>query len=189
MKDSIARRTSTGTIQAADGISNSDVATISQVYRRDNTLREEINSKYFKVLNVWGKVSFSTASNVSYWTVMSFLIDSAVTITEDGTIELNKLARYVYGRSASFISGILSLYNNGAGIALHISNFIVSSGGTDYTIYLTSYEPGSIASNPFTFRYSLKALADSNLGTSTGYLKCTANGGVNLGVLTELAEI
>lgn len=110
VKNSIARRTSTGTIQAADGISDKDVATMKQLRDTSNlqdtnihNLRNELRNNEFGCLTTWGKVNISSEPNTYYWANMSFLIDDYVEIGESGYISLDTLRNYIYHHHAAFI--------------------------------------------------------------------------------------
>ena len=183
MKNSIARRTSIGTIQAADGISDKDVATMKQL--RDTSakiqnLRKELRNNKFRSLTTWGKVRDSSEPNTYYWANMSFLIDDYVELGEESTqISLDTLRMYVYQNHAVFIQGNLSLYGNGSAVLYPISGFIASSND----IAIIRYNPGTSYGNPFVYKEKLQAISDDDLGTNSGFLKALLGGGVRLNLL------
>lgn len=182
VKNSIARRTSTGTIQAADGISDKDVATMKQL--RDTSakiqnLRNELRNNKFRCLTTWGKVKDSSEPNTYYWANMSFLIDDYVELGESTQISLDILRMFVYQNHATFIQGNLSLHGNGSAVLYPISGFIASSND----IAIIRYNPGTSYGNPFVYKDKLQAIRDDDLGTNSGFLKATIGGGVRLDLL------
>ena len=142
-------------------------------------LRNELRNNKFRCLTTWGKVNTASEPNTYYWANMSFLIDDYVELGESTQINLDTLRNYVYQYHATFIQGNLSLYGNGSGVLYPISGFIASNND----IAIIQYKPGTSYGNPFVFKQKLQAIGDNDLGTSSGFLKVTTDGGARLNLL------
>lgn len=90
--NSIARRTSTGTLQASDGVSDKDVATIGQIK----------NSGYY-IYQIYGKIQIDSTN---YWIEFTVLSKNGSLVYDESiTINIQNLYESMYKGESVFLSG------------------------------------------------------------------------------------